>query len=74
MEIIKKMLLEIKLVEDKYRGILENPALFVSENGGLSTEQYDLLLKLISLCGDVNLAGDVIIKNRICQIDNAKRI
>ena len=62
MDIITKALLEIKAVEEKFRKILENPALFTSENGGLSTQEHDLLKKLINLCGQVNIAGDIIIK------------
>jgi len=58
---IKQTLLAIKTVEEKYRKIQENPASNGAENG-LTAEECELLGKLIVLCGEVNIAGDAIIK------------
>jgi hypothetical protein len=61
MDEIKKVLLAIRTVEDKFRKIQENPALHGAENG-LTAHEQELLGKLINLCGEVNIAGDVILK------------
>jgi len=58
---ILQAMLAIKTVEEKFRKIQENPALFGAENG-LKADEYALLGKLIDLCGEVNIAGDVILK------------
>ena len=70
MEIILRALLEIKSVEEKYRKILEDPALFTSENGGFSAHEHEILEKLISLCGEANIAADVIIKKSLKKYEN----
>lgn len=59
--LITKTLIEIRNVEEKFRKILENPALYGAENG-LTNEQVELLGRLISLAGEANLAADVILK------------
>jgi len=58
---IMQVLLAIKTVEEKFRKIQENPALYGAENG-LTADEHELLGKLIGLCGEVNIAGDVILK------------
>jgi hypothetical protein len=58
---IMQALLAIKTVEEKFRKIQENPALNGAENG-LTTDEHELLAKLIGLCGEVNIAGDAILK------------
>jgi len=58
---IIQTLLAIKTVEEKFRKIQENPALHGSENG-LTADEHELLGKLIDLCGEVNIAGDAILK------------
>jgi hypothetical protein len=61
MNTVLQTLIAIKAVEEKFAKIQENPALNGSENG-LSNEEQALLEKLTALCGEVNLAGDAIIK------------
>jgi len=56
-----RALLAIKTVEEKFRKIQENPALNGTENG-LTIDELKILDKLIDLCGEVNIAGDAIIK------------
>jgi len=63
--LILQTLVNIKNVEEKYRQILENPALFVSENGGFSTQDHDILEKIISLSNEMNIAADVITPKRL---------
>jgi len=58
---IMEVLLAIKTVEEKFRKIQGNPALNGAENG-LTTDEQELLSKLIGLCGEVNIAGDAILK------------
>jgi len=58
---ILQVLSEIKTVEEKFRKIQENPALNGAENG-LTADEIELLNKLIGLCGEVNIAGDAILK------------
>lgn len=61
MDEIKKVLLAIRTVEDKFRKIQGNPALHGAESG-LTAHEQELLGKLIDLCGEVNIAGDAISK------------
>ena len=58
---ILQVLLSIKAVEEKFRKIQENPALNSAENG-LTADENKLLGELICLCGEVNIAGDAILK------------
>jgi hypothetical protein len=58
---IMHVLSAVKTVEEKYRKIQENPALNGAENG-LTAYEIELLGKLIGLCGEVNIAGDAILK------------
>jgi len=58
---IIQILSAIKTVEEKYRRIQENPALYGAEDG-LTADEHELLGKLIGLCGEVNIAGDAILK------------
>ena len=60
-DLIKKTLIEIKTVEEKFRKIQENPALNSSENG-LTAHDLEVLEKLISSVGEANIAADEIIK------------
>jgi hypothetical protein len=59
MNTIARTLMAIKEVEEKFQKIQENPALNGAEYG-LTSEELELLEKLIELCGEVNLAGDAI--------------
>jgi hypothetical protein len=59
MNIIARTLMAIKEVEENFRKIQENPALYGAENG-LTSEKLELLEKIIALCGEVNIAGDAI--------------
>jgi len=52
----------IREVEGKFSKILENPALYCAENGGLKKDELELLEKFIKLSGEVNLAGNAIMK------------
>ena len=61
MEEIKRTLIAIKTVEEKFQKIQENPALNGPENG-LTTHELAILNKLIEYCGEVNIAGDAICK------------
>jgi hypothetical protein len=65
---IKQVLLAVKTVEEKYRKIQENPALNGAENG-FTADELELLGKLIGLCGEVNIAGDAILK-RYSSLEN----
>jgi len=58
---IIQILSAIKTVEEKFRKIQENPALYGAEEG-LTFDEHELLGKLIGLCGEVNIAGDAILK------------
>ena len=58
---INQVLLAIKTVEEKYRKIQENPALHGAENG-FTADELEKFSKLIDLCGEVNIAGDAILK------------
>jgi hypothetical protein len=62
MGIIIQTLVAIREVEDKFAKIQENPALYGAENGGLTKQEHELLEKLIELSGEVNLAGNAILK------------
>jgi len=61
MDEIMNALLAIRNVEDKFRKIQENPALYGAKNG-LTTEELKILEKLISVSGEANIAADAIIK------------
>jgi len=61
-DIVKRTLSAVKDVEEKFNKILENSALTISENGGLTKKEIDLLEQLIELSGEVNLAGNAIMK------------
>jgi hypothetical protein len=61
MNTITRILVAIKTVEEKFSKIQENPSLYGAENG-LTTQETEILEKLIDLCGEVNLAGDAISK------------
>jgi len=58
---IIQVLLATQTVEEKFRKIQENPAMNGVENG-LTANEHELLGKLIGLCGEVNIAGDAILK------------
>jgi len=62
MNTIARTLLVIREVEEKYSKIQENPALYGSENGGLEKHEIELLERLIELSGEVNIAGNAIMK------------
>jgi len=53
--------MEIKTVEKKFRRIQEKSVQNGAENG-LTANEQELLGKLINLCGEVNIAGDVILR------------
>jgi len=59
--IISQVLDAVKIVEDKFRKIQENPALHGAENG-FSKDELKLLERLISITGEVSIATDAIIK------------
>jgi len=59
--LISQALSKIKVVEEKYRKIQENPALYGVENG-LTTHEQEILNKLIDSVGEANIAADAIIK------------
>jgi|GEM_PF-5881035 len=61
MDEIIKILLEIKIVEEKFRKTQENSALYGFENG-MTSEEIKILDKIINLIGEVNLAADTILK------------
>ena len=61
MDEISRALKEIAVVEEKFRKIQENPALYGAENG-LSTHEVEILEKLINSIGEANLAADSILK------------
>jgi tRNA C32,U32 (ribose-2'-O)-methylase TrmJ len=62
MNTVVRTLVAIREVEDKFSKIQENPALFGAENDGLTMQELGLLEKLIELSGEVNIAGDAILK------------
>jgi hypothetical protein len=62
MNTIGQTLVAIREVEEKFAKIQENPARYGAENGGLTAQEIDLLEKLITLIGEVNLAGSAILK------------
>jgi hypothetical protein len=64
MDIITQALLVIKTVEEMFRRIQENPALYGAENG-LTSQEMEILEKLISLIGEVNIAADTISKRAL---------
>jgi hypothetical protein len=66
MNTILQTLIAIRAVEEKFAKIQENPALNGSENA-LSREEMELLEKLITLCGEVNLAGDAITRRSLAR-------
>jgi len=59
--IISKTLSDIKIVEEKFSIIQENPALYGAENG-LTAHEVETLEKLLSYLDAVNIAADAIIK------------
>jgi len=59
---ILRTLNAIREVEDKFSKIQENPALYSAENGGLKKDEIELLEELIKLSGEVNIAGNAIMK------------
>jgi hypothetical protein len=59
--LITKTLLGIKSIEEKFSKIQENPALYGAENG-LTNQEVEMLGRLITLVGEVNIAADKIIK------------
>jgi len=61
MDEISKVLSEIRIVEDKFRKIQENPAMYGAENG-LTANQLELLEKVKNLVGEANIAADTILK------------
>jgi len=63
-EIITKTLLEIKVVEEKFSKIQENPALYGAENG-LTAHELETLEKLLNQLNAVNIAADAIIKRAL---------
>jgi hypothetical protein len=64
MNTIVRALVAIREVEEKFRKIQENPALNGAENG-FTTQELELLERLIELCGEANIAGDVITKRAL---------
>jgi hypothetical protein len=58
---IAQVLVEINRVEEKFRKIQENPALNGAENG-LTANELEILNKLITQCGEANIAADAISK------------
>ena len=60
-DLITQALVEIKTVEEKFRKIQENPALYGAENS-LTTSELEILEKLISSVGEANLAANEILK------------
>jgi hypothetical protein len=64
MNIIARTIAVISEVEKKFQKIQENPALNGAEHG-LTSEELELLEKLIDLCGEVNLAGDAIARRAV---------
>ena len=61
MDKITQVIISIKSVEEKFRKIQKNPSLYGAEYG-LTTEEHELLEKLIYVSGEVNIAADAIIK------------
>jgi len=59
--LITRTLIEIRTVEEKFRKIQENPALYGAENS-LTAHDLEILEKLISLAGEANIAADAILK------------
>jgi len=57
--LFQKALIDIHTVEEKFRKIQENPALNGSENG-LSTHELEILERIISLTGELNIAANEI--------------
>jgi hypothetical protein len=62
--LITRTLMEIRTVEDKFRKIQENPALYGAENG-FTAHEAETLEKLISISGEINIAADEIIKRAL---------
>ena len=60
-DLITQTLFELKVVEEKFRKIQENPALHGAEYG-LTILEQKTLEKLIGLMGEANLAADEILK------------
>jgi tRNA C32,U32 (ribose-2'-O)-methylase TrmJ len=71
MNTVVRTLAAIREVEDKFSKIQGNPALFGAENGGLTKQELELLEKLIGLSGEVNIAGDAILKR---YLPSAKKV
>lgn len=61
MNILTQALVEMNGVEEKFRKIQENPALYGAENG-LTAEELTLLEKLRAVVGEANLAATEILK------------
>ena len=64
MDTILQALINIRMVEEKFVKIQENPSLNGAEYG-LSANEEELLRKLIDLCGEINLAADAISKRAL---------
>jgi stalled ribosome rescue protein Dom34 len=64
MDIITQALLVIKIVEEMFKRIQENPALYGAENG-LTSHEMEILEKLISLISEANIAADAICKRAL---------
>ena len=58
---ITQALLDLRDLEERFRKILENPALNGAEYG-FTTEEHEKLEKLVALVGQATIAG-----NEICK-------
>jgi hypothetical protein len=58
---VPRILADIKIVEEKFAKIQENPALHGAENG-FTAQELEILEKLIKYLGEANLAADEISK------------
>jgi hypothetical protein len=61
MDRIAQILVGIKIVEEKFAKIQENPSLYGSENG-LTNKEVEILDKLIEYIGVAGIAADSILK------------
>ena len=61
MDEIIRVLLELRDLEERFRKILENPALNGAECG-FTTEELEKLEKLIGLVGEATIVGNEIMK------------
>ena len=60
MDEITQVLITIKIIEEKFRKIQENPALYGAENG-LNAQEQKIFETLINSIGVANLAADEIL-------------